>query len=167
MMCRFKLRLRPRSMPTELQSSKLTPLPPGKTVVQVLADFMAYLMKCTEDFIKDTHPNILPGWNNMRKGARYILGHPNGWEGQQQVKMRRAAILAGLVPDTPEGRSRVNFVTEGEASLHYCIKGGALEGVSPVTALFFMIRGLILTPPDTERFRYRRPWRRDTGLQCL
>ena len=38
--------------------------------------------------------------------------------------MRRAAISAGLVPDTAAGAARIHFVTEGEASLHFCIASG-------------------------------------------
>ena len=35
--------------------------------------------------------------------------------------MRRAAISAGLVKDMSEALKRVSFVTEGEASLHFCL----------------------------------------------
>lgn len=38
--------------------------------------------------------------------------------------MRKALIDAGLVPDSDEGHTRVKFVTEGEASLHFCIRHG-------------------------------------------
>ncbi|KAJ3514769.1 hypothetical protein NLJ89_g2175 [Agrocybe chaxingu] len=38
--------------------------------------------------------------------------------------MRKAAIMAGLVPNTREGRARLSFVTEGEASLHFCLQCG-------------------------------------------
>lgn len=38
--------------------------------------------------------------------------------------MRQAAIRGGLVPNTPEGYERVEFVTEGEASFHWCIDKG-------------------------------------------
>ncbi|KAF8632436.1 hypothetical protein AX15_001879 [Amanita polypyramis BW_CC] len=51
----------------------------------------------------------------------FILSHPNGWEGKQQADMRRAAISAGLVRTTSEAVERVTFVTEGEASLHFCL----------------------------------------------
>jgi len=40
--------------------------------------------------------------------------------------MRKAAILANLVPDTKEGHARLSFVTEGEASLHFAIENGVL-----------------------------------------
>jgi hypothetical protein len=50
--------------------------------------------------------------------------HPNGWEGYQQGQMRDAAISGGLVPDTPEGRARIEVITEGEAAFHWCVDNG-------------------------------------------
>ncbi len=50
----------------------------------------------------------------------FILSHPNGWEGKQQSEMRRAAIKAGLANEN-EAWERISFVTEGEASLHFCL----------------------------------------------
>ena len=38
--------------------------------------------------------------------------------------MRKAAVMAGLIPDTEDGHSQLSFVTEGEASLHCCIQSG-------------------------------------------
>jgi molecular chaperone DnaK (HSP70) len=58
-----------------------------------------------------------------------VLSHPNGWEGAQQDKVRQAAILAGVIPDTNDGYSRLLFVTEGEASLHFAIQNGLPIGV--------------------------------------
>jgi hypothetical protein len=49
-----------------------------------------------------------------------ILSHPNGWEGQQQSEMRRAAINARLV-SANGAPDRISFVTEGEAGLHFCL----------------------------------------------
>ena len=116
-------------MPTKLRNASLPPLPKGKTVITLFADFFAYLFKCTEQFIQDTHPTLKATWSEWVKGAVFIIAHPNGWEGQQQTGLRNAAILGGLVPDTAEGRGRVIFVSEGEASLHYCIKGGFVDKV--------------------------------------
>lgn len=57
--------------------------------------------------------------------------HPNGWGSFQQSRMREAAVQGGVVPNTPEGRERIEFVTEGEASFHWCIEqsiaGSALK----------------------------------------
>lgn len=44
--------------------------------------------------------------------------------------MREAAVLAKLVPNNLFGRARLHFVTEGEASLHYCVNSGlASDGI--------------------------------------
>ena len=121
--------MRPNSMPSALQTSTLPPLPPSKSVTEVFGDFLSYLMSCAERFITDTHATVARSWKEMRQSAVFIIGHPNGWEGAQQTKIRKSAIYARLVPDTPEGRSRIHFVTEGEASLHYCLRGGYVDSV--------------------------------------
>ena len=41
--------------------------------------------------------------------------------------MHKAALKAGLVPDTLEGCERIRFVTEGEASFHFCISNGMIS----------------------------------------
>jgi hypothetical protein len=49
----------------------------------------------------------------------FVLSHPNGWDNFQQSEMRRAAILADLIPYTTAGHARLSFVTQGEAILHF------------------------------------------------
>jgi hypothetical protein len=102
----------------------LPPLPQNKSVIDVFGDLMRYLYNCTKTYIQQTHASYNDLWASVEQRIDYVLTHPNGWEGAQQEQMRRAAIAAGLVPDTEEGRSRVRFVTEGEASLHFCIQNG-------------------------------------------
>ncbi|KAJ2917710.1 hypothetical protein MD484_g2727, partial [Candolleomyces efflorescens] len=118
----FKLHLRPSSKTSKADRDEIPPLPPNKTVVQVFTDYMKYLHQCAKIYISDTHGNML--WRSLENEIVYVLTHPNGWEGRQQATMRQAAILAGFIPDTVEGRSRVLFVTEGEASLHFCLTNG-------------------------------------------
>ncbi|TEB20801.1 hypothetical protein FA13DRAFT_1672147 [Coprinellus micaceus] len=133
----FKLHLRPKSgmdaIP-EYPASKIPDLPSNKTAVQVLADFMKYLYKCTRTYIEETHIGFAstadasnPGmFDALEKDGQidFVLSHPNGWEGAQQEQMRRAAVLAGLVPTDEDASSRISFVTEGEASLHFCLRRG-------------------------------------------
>lgn len=107
-------------------------LPPGKDVVTVFADFLRYLFSCAKGFILDSHPNGSSIWDSVVDHIEFVLAHPNGWEGLQQGKMRQAAVLAGLVPDSASGHSRVHFVTEAEASLHYCIDRGLVSNVQKV-----------------------------------
>ncbi|KAH9485830.1 Heat shock 70 kDa protein 12A [Psilocybe cubensis] len=123
----FKLHLRPQT--TSSGSSLLTghpipPLPEGKTIIDVFGDFMRYLHQCARTYIEDTYPNGAEMWKNLEGRTDFVLTHPNGWEGTQQSYMRRAAVRAGLIPNTPAGQQRLSFVTEGEASLHFCIQKG-------------------------------------------
>ncbi|KAF9004079.1 hypothetical protein BDQ17DRAFT_1241567, partial [Cyathus striatus] len=125
----FKLRLRPRTMALNMNGMRLTPLPRRKTSIHIFGDFLAYLYRCTRIFITDTHANGALLWNNVESDIQFVLSHPNGWEGAQQTKMRRAAVYGGLIPDTSEGKARVRFVTEGEASLHACVLSGLAADV--------------------------------------
>ena len=60
-------------------------------------------------------------WTSIENSIEFVFSHPNGWEGLQQQQYREAIEGAGLIPSTPEGQSRVRMITEGEASLHYCV----------------------------------------------
>ena len=87
-------------------------------MVEVFADFLKYLLECASSYIQDTHVNGPAVWNSVESHIDFVLSHPNGWEGTQQSEIRKAAVLAGLIPNNPSGHSRLSFVTEGEASLH-------------------------------------------------
>ncbi|EAU91819.2 hypothetical protein CC1G_04586 [Coprinopsis cinerea okayama7 len=120
----FKLHLRPRGQRSNLFGPSMPPLPPGKTVIQVFADYMRYLFDCTALYIAETHANGGLLWNSVKDDIAFVFTHPNGWEGAQQAQMRQAAVMAGLIPGSDEGHKRIHFVTEGESSLHYCINNG-------------------------------------------
>ncbi len=60
--------------------------------------------------------------------------------------MRQAIVDAGLVPDNEEGHTRVQFVTEGEASLHFCIHHGLSSYLKVKLSLFANIGLIILSP---------------------
>ena len=121
---RFKLHLRPSKASTREITQKLPPLPPNKPAVDVLADFLRYMYTCARTYIQESHANGTDLWNSVEDKIQFILTHPNGWEGIQQTHIRNACVRAGLVPDATDGRSRIAFVTEGEASLHFAIKHG-------------------------------------------
>lgn len=101
-------------------------LPPNKSVVDVFADYLRYLLDCAASYIKDSHSNGRNLWISSRDDIHFVISHPNGWEGKEQSQMRKAAVKARLVPDDPSGHSRISFVTEGEASLHFAIENCVL-----------------------------------------
>lgn len=136
-------------------------LPPNKTAVQVLADFMHYLHVCARKYIEEVQANGANMLRSVENTTEFVLSHPNGWEGPQQTQIRNAAVMAGLVPDTPEGRSRIHLVTEGEASLHYCLGSGlAVDGFQVRSRLGIL--GELLTGNSGRTGRdYCRRWRRN------
>ncbi|KAJ7063914.1 hypothetical protein C8F01DRAFT_1129822 [Mycena amicta] len=117
----FKLHMRPDSITV---SSSLPPLPRTKTALDVFADFLRYLYNCAQTYIVDNSANGGALWITLEDTIEFVLTHPNGWEGEQQSKMRQAAVIAGLIPNNANGQKRIHFVTEGEASLHFCIMNG-------------------------------------------
>ena len=116
---RFKLHLHPQT-----HSMELPPLPLNKSVIEVFADYFKYLFDCASEYIQDTHANGWELWLSVKDDIDFILPHPSGWDIIQQMQMTKAAILAGIIPDTPSGHARVSFVTEGEASLHFLMHNG-------------------------------------------
>ncbi|EAU91952.2 hypothetical protein CC1G_11138 [Coprinopsis cinerea okayama7 len=109
------------------QGPQIPSLPPNKTVVQIFADFLVYLFRCTKRYIQETEANGQTLWDSLKNSIQFVITHPNGWEGYQQHQLRKSAVLANLIPDTPEGWGRVTFVTEGEASLHFCVQNGLTD----------------------------------------
>jgi hypothetical protein len=76
------------------------------------------MYKSTKEYIRQRSGDDILG--SVGNNIEFILSHPNGWEGQQQSDMRRAAINADLV-NTNEALERICFIAEGEASLYFCL----------------------------------------------
>lgn len=122
---RFKMHLFPESLSVQQGSSvELKPLPTGKSIMDVVSDFLKYLFDCTRSYIIDAHPQGETLWRSLEDDIDIVLSHPNGFEGAQLALMRGAAVMAGLIPDTDDGSSRLSFISEGEASVHFCIHLG-------------------------------------------
>ena len=125
-----------------------------------MADFFQYLYQCAKSYIVDTHANGVELWTSVDQHIEFVLTHPNGWGGAQQAQMRKAAIQGGLVSDTSEGRARVHFVTEGEASLHFCIQNGlttdAMRVCTSSTLQFLWMTEVGCCPAGRRRFDSRR-----------
>lgn len=121
-------------------STLCTPeLPLNKTIIDVFADFLGYLHGCTKRYISESQASGDLLWDSVQTRIKFVLTHPNGWEGRQQTMMRRAAILAGLIPNSDDGRSRISFVTEGEASFNYCATNSLSADAFKVSASSYLI----------------------------
>ncbi|KAL5633683.1 hypothetical protein ACGC1H_005781 [Rhizoctonia solani] len=92
----------------------------GVNIKQVYSDFLRYLFEHTEKYFKD---RIIDGgvlWSRHRNKMEFVLAHPNAWRTRQQVFLREVAVQAGLV-NANQAQSNIRFVTEAEASVHFCL----------------------------------------------
>jgi len=112
--------LSPSGLPVAVTDQMNTELPKGKTIIDVFADFMQYLFCSTKVAFESSEPDGRLIWDSISESIELVLTHPHGWGGLQQTHLRNAAVKADIVQDSPAGRSRVHFVTEGEAGLRFC-----------------------------------------------
>ncbi|KAG8813085.1 hypothetical protein FRC18_002677 [Serendipita sp. 400] len=129
----FKLHLHPDSMKisdappaygsneTGTPTIEIPPLPTGVNLTQVYVAFLQYMFTCTKTFFETNTPNGVAIWNRLKGDMVIILATPNGWDTAQQGFMKRAAKQAGMVNSDEDADLRIEFVTEGEASVHYAL----------------------------------------------
>ncbi|KZT22435.1 hypothetical protein NEOLEDRAFT_1180846 [Neolentinus lepideus HHB14362 ss-1] len=121
----FKLHLRPKnSNVSHVRDDCIPQLPAFTTITTIVADFLMYLYECAKEYIRTTHAAGDALLRSLDGDIDFVMGHPNGWGGLQEQMMRIAAVQAGLVPDMNAAENRIQFVTEGEASLYYCLENG-------------------------------------------
>ena len=82
---------------------------------------MRYLFTCARKYIIESHASGPSLWKSLEKSIEFIITHPNGWEGLQQQNIRQAAVIAEFIPSGDEHSHRIHLLTEGEASLHFCV----------------------------------------------
>ncbi|KAJ1304905.1 hypothetical protein OPQ81_006039 [Rhizoctonia solani] len=129
----FKLHLQPEDQ--RKKGLKLDPLPPGITLAQIYSDFLGYLLKHTKAFIEKRIPLGKQIWEKYKPTMEVVIAHPNGWDTPEQNFLRKAAIDCGFA-DADKASRQVQFVTEAEASVHYCVHHSSLNNkLKPGTKL--------------------------------
>lgn len=118
------MHFRPANISINTHGLELSPLPPSMSATKVMGDFLHYLHEETIKYIKDGHADGEDLLREVSGRETFVLSHPNGWIGLSQQRMREAAILGGLIGESASDRSRVRFVSEGEASALACLAGG-------------------------------------------
>ncbi|KIM25122.1 hypothetical protein M408DRAFT_223772 [Serendipita vermifera MAFF 305830] len=146
----FKLHLHPSSMRTSdlpppygsqsgSSSFEVPPLPPSVSIEKVYADFMKYLIDNTQVAFEQSTPNGAAIWRRLKDTMIIIFTTPNGWDLTQQDILRKAAIAAGIVPTEEKAYDLLDFVTEGEASVHYALAYTQTETWLGVNSVFAVI----------------------------
>ncbi|KAF8713398.1 ATP binding, partial [Rhizoctonia solani] len=114
----FKLHLHPPHL-TAQHGLDLEPLPFNVPLSQIYSDFLGYLLQHTQSYFED---HIIDGkriWQQYKPSMEVVLAHPNGWGIREQAFLRLAAVKAGFT-NASDAPSRVHFVNEAEASVHFC-----------------------------------------------
>ena len=119
--------MRPKALEKAQMEYSVSPLPFGKSVEDVFGDFLAYIYGCIEDYFKTSRAHGQSMWDSFDDRITFVLTHPNGYEVREQALMRKAAVKGKLVPNEEVAKTRVQLVTEGEASLHYCLDSGLAD----------------------------------------
>jgi hypothetical protein len=110
---RFKLHLRPSHLPV-IEGLDLPPLPPGKSVDDVFTDLLRFVKDQVQAYITARFAEGAQIWDVLSPSMDIVLTTPNGWELEQQQRMRASAQRAGWIP--VDSGNRVRFVTEAEVS---------------------------------------------------
>jgi hypothetical protein len=95
------------------------------TIETIYSNFFQYLLKNTKAFFETRTPNGATIWQQLIDDAEFTIAHPNAWGLKEQHVLRRAAIRADYA-SVAQADSRVRFISEGEASVHFCMVHGNL-----------------------------------------
>lgn len=117
---------------------------------RIYADFLRYLIAHTRAFFEDRTPNGRNIWLNLIHCADFVIAHPNGWGLKEQGVLRRAAIQADLVRPN-DAEARVHFVTEAEASVHFCVANAHLAAKFQVRDVFYFLSKISIILPRLEQ----------------
>jgi hypothetical protein len=136
LVCRWKLRLRPKHM-SVIRDLLLSELPPSVTVDKIFEHYLVYVKKQLEAYIGAQYGDGENIWKTLYPAMDVVLTTPNGWELAQQQRMRAAAQNASLVQG-PESAARVRFVSEAEvcSRLVWLISGKLTDAVGTFRLLY-------------------------------
>jgi len=117
----FKLQLM-LSGNTYIDPINLPPLPPGKSEIDVAADYLFKLRQAMRNQLQKTLGEVFA---REERNIRYFLTVPAIWNDAGKAATRAAAIQAGFLRD--ENDNRLTLITEPEAAAMFCSKTGLLN----------------------------------------
>lgn len=95
-------------------------LPEGIPLDQIYTDFLRYLYAAARTYFVKRTPNGLNIWDRLKHQSSVIMCTPNGWDIAQHTFLRGVAIHAGIVTEW-DAEDRLEFIAEGEASIHFAL----------------------------------------------
>jgi len=126
----FKLFLEPRVLRGEDVDARLPQLPPGKTAMNLIVDFLS----CMWEYAKEQITKEIGAVADLNS-ADVLVTCPAAWDAKGCDMMRTAAIEAGLVQSARAGdlnwRDRLRIITEPEAAAVHCARLTDLHKLHP------------------------------------
>ncbi|KAH7882185.1 actin-like ATPase domain-containing protein [Phlebopus sp. FC_14] len=127
----FKLFLEPRALRDESAvDPRLPQLPPGKTAMNLIVDFLS----CLWEYAKEEITREIGAVADLNS-ADVLVTCPAAWDAKGCDLMRTAAIEAGLVQSAHAGdihwRDRLRIITEPEAAAVHCARLTDLHKLRP------------------------------------
>ncbi|KAH7336844.1 hypothetical protein B0J17DRAFT_665060 [Rhizoctonia solani] len=120
----FKLHLHPPTLRTRHKIA-LEALPTNVSLKQIYSDFLGYVLRHTQERFEEVISDGRTIWESYSDSMDIVIAHPNGWGIREQTFMRQA-VLAGLAT-SEKLDSQIHFVTEAEASVHFCMHYTSLK----------------------------------------
>lgn len=117
----FKLQLM-LSGNTYIDPINLPPLPPGKSEIDVAADYLFKLRQAMRAQLQKTLGEV---FTREERNIRYYITVPAIWNDAGKAATRAAALQAGFLRD--ENDNRLTLVSEPEAAALFCAKTGLLN----------------------------------------
>lgn len=116
----FKLRFMPP--PNLYGHITLPPLPPGKSEIDVTADYLFELGKAMRAFLAEELGEL---FIRIYSSIEYYFSVPAFWNDTGRAALRAAIIQAGFLRD--ENDNRLTFIAEPEAAATFCAEKGLLD----------------------------------------
>ena len=105
-----------------IDPTSLPALPPGKTEIDVAADYLFHLRLAIRSQLQKTLGEV---FEREEQNIRYYLTVPAIWDDAAKGSTRAAAIKAGYLRD--QNDNRLTLITEPEAAAMFCAKTGLLN----------------------------------------
>lgn len=100
----------------------LPPLPPRKSKIDVVADYLYHLRQATLNQLQKT---LGEAFDREERNIRYYITVPAIWNDAAKAATRQAAVQAGFLQDKND--NRLTLITGSEAAIIFYLKTGLLN----------------------------------------
>jgi len=115
---------------TSIDPPNLLPLPPGRSEINVSADYLFRIRQAVRTALQKTLGEV---FNREERNILWCFAIPATWTDAGRTALRASIVQAGFLQDDTD--DRLHFVTELKASLLSCWERGLLSLKAPDAVL--------------------------------